>query len=216
MHTFISGLTSFLTPSIFPLFIAIPIIFEKFGNSLEKRRNNIIAFAVFTITIFLSKSLSLLLHNDLSFSNYNFYLDLIVDLLQVLFFIYFIVLVLKRPKKLNNKLWLRALSILGIGILSYELAQRSLGNSGPILGEVLISESFQEELYYSFWLCFTFSLGLILPFVLILFVAENYYKKMSSKKWWKIIQVCTVGWLFITAMINALYFIMILNTTNLP
>lgn len=215
MNTFISGLTSVLTPSVFPFLIIIPIIFEKLGNSDKKYGLNILFFGILTVVFFLLTTSSLVSNDDFASYSSNFYFELAVNLFQIIFLTWFILSFFKKFERINRNNLLIGFTFLGIGIFSYKLALSSLSSIGPILGMVMISGNLNEELNNTMWLLFTFSLGVIFPFIIILYLAKNQYEKINSKRWWKILQIIISGILLLKAFIGILYYIMILNTKNL-
>lgn len=216
MNTFISGLTSVLTPSVFPFLIIIPIIFEKLGNSDKKYALNILLFGILTVAFFLLTMSSLVSNDNLASYSSNFYFEFAVILFQIIFLSWFILTFFKKFERINRNNWLIGFAFLGIGIFSYRLALSSLSNIVPILGMVVISGNLNEEVNNTMWLLFTFSLGVILPFIIILYLAKNQYEKINSKKWWKILQLIISGILVLKVFIGILFYIMILNTKNLP
>jgi hypothetical protein len=197
----ISGLISILTPTVFPLLLIYFFIFAKFSRSSKGHWLNIallIILYLFTNYFLSSQVVSM---EMASFSILS-YLPLLItlEILTIIFAIwltgFLILMIEKRGINITNQIF----RYLGICVISFKLVFSSFSCMGPIIGAMLVggdSASFQTGLI-------GFSIGVIIPFVVILGFAQIIYKRNREKKWIKIPQV-VIGLILIVSSIFKLY-----------
>lgn len=199
---FISGLIAGLTPLVFPYLIITPSVFEKLGNSDKQYKTNISLFGLLTIAVYLfviSPLLTTEYINELIYSSSFIFL---IHGAQIIFLIWFLSTFVKKFQIANKGFWKQFFRFFGILVFSIRLAFGSLSAAGPLIGTILISNSTNQETTNTNGTLLAFSLGLVLPIIIILWLFAKKYSKLKLKKWWTVLQLIFAGILFLGSFIQ--------------
>lgn len=191
--TIISGLTALLTPVVFTIILQNFILFEKLGTTKKEYKANTLIFVLLTIIsitflfpkIFTDKELMGKLVN----SNTIDYL-LIFPLFILTIWISFSFI--EKLKFLTEGKYLNGFRFLGLTYFSFRLFIGSLSGIVPIMGMMLIDD---HRIYLA---SFGYSLGLTIPFLILMLLLANKYEHIRNKKWWKAIQIITLIFIVIS------------------
>ncbi len=202
MNTIIGGLISVLTPLVFPFLIIIPVIFEKLGKSQKQHKSNIFFFGCLTITFFVVIMNIFFQAEDMNMIVEDRRPETVLSFMQIIFLIWFLLSFFKPFEKLHQTPWLLIFSMIGIVVLSCKLALISMATAGPIIGSIIISEVTNNDATNVIRPLLGFSIGLIIPFMIVQYFIQRHYQNLSSKKWWKILQISVAVYLIGGAMIK--------------
>ncbi|WP_108808828.1 cytochrome c biogenesis protein CcdA [Aquimarina spinulae] len=199
---FISGVIAVLTPAVFPYLIITPLIFEKLKNSNRQHKINILLYTIITSLVFvyiLTQLISSRLLNEISFdSSYG----ILIHSSRILFLIWFLSSFTKKYQLLNFGTWMQFFRFLGLLIFSTQLALSAISSTGPILGTLMITNAENNDLISIIPILIAFSIGLILPFMTVLWIFTKKYDNLKLKKWWPNSQLITGGLLLLFSLVQ--------------
>lgn len=197
-----TGLIVVLSAAVFPFLITTSLLFEKLESSTKPSRINVWIFAsliisihVFGISQFLQRDKLVELSNASNFV-------LLLDGLQILFLIWFLSLFSEKYQFLNKGFWKSFFRFFGLLIFGFKLSLASLSGIGPLLGQLLLEKSSIENSTNTMAILFAFSVGLVLPFILILALLSSKYIQLRTKKWWRLSQLFAAVILLMSSILN--------------
>ncbi len=207
LTTLFGGLIAVLTPSVFPLLIALPILFEKLANPSKTYRSNILIFGAATVIVYQLVFPALLTISPPDKWSYPYVLNFLILVAQILFLLWFFSTFFEKFQAANKGIWQSLFRYLGIFIFSIQLTISSLPNIGPIANSMIISNSMNEETNLAMIALSGFSLGLVLPFLLVLWIFTKIYARINQKKWWIILQISVAGLLLLGSLMQLSLFL---------
>ncbi|MFA9371063.1 MAG: hypothetical protein ACERIH_05085 [Labilibaculum antarcticum] len=199
LTSFLAGFLSFLTLNMFLITLFLIIAFSNFRLT-TKNDKKYIALLCFSITGLYTIFGFCLIDNiyDLwIFYNPKGLLELIIFALNLIFSLWLTGFFRISLFNLDKNRLLKSLMILNIAVVFTLLSFRS---TGTIIGATLVSFSGSQNIISQVIPIIILSLGFVMPIGLILILLTRIIKKISEKKWWKIIQVIA-GVIFITMSI---------------
>ena len=210
LHTLVSGLVSVLTPGVFLFLLVTVVLFERIEYSSTQRKINPLLFSLFSvlIAVFLIPEIieSGNLNDDSSYI-------LLLDLLQITFLLWILSSFSAKYQLFHTQAWKQFFRFLGLLILSWRLVLVSLSSAGPILGAILIYNPETEEFPNTYGALLGFSIGLIIPFIVVLWLVSTKHHSLRSKSWWRMTQLITAGVLLTGLLMRLVNIICLLKKT---
>ena len=195
--SFIAGLLATLTINVFPLLIIYFILFEKLANSKRGYIKNVVRFIVILNITFLITGTAFYKMGRFEKLRIDKVLQYIyvLDFTTILFCIWHITrMVIKKSVPYIDTLFLW----LGVPLLSIILFVASFSALGPFYGNLIIANVNYITPIVIIPLSLCFSIGLTIPFAIVLFLGKHIYPKVIEKKWWMALQIAVgVSMIFI-------------------
>lgn len=200
---FLNGLVAVFTPAVFPLLIIISSVFEKLASTTKQYIINTLSFVLLTIVIYvLGVSQVIKMHHVFAFSDKTLNIIYLFKCLQLIFLVWYISTFSKKYQLLNRANWKQFFRFFGLFIYSFQLAFAAFSSSGPILGSILFLEPANENTPNVTEILLGFSIGLIIPFLFVLWYFSTNYNKLKHKKWWSITQLIIAIILLLDSLIQ--------------
>jgi len=197
----IGGLLSVLTPVVAFWLIFLIIAFNNFRLTTKRYIISLIGFGLVVIGsyviygILIPKTADLFLITD---SNVVFIV--LYTVLYIVFGLWIIGVITIKTNNIVIKQILRMLIVLIIGIV---FSYSAISNTDSIFWNIIVSDMSIDGLSSIIIPLTGFAFGLFISVGLILVLTSGLIKKLSEKKWWKIVKVSS-GSLFLVLFIIAL------------
>ena len=199
MYTISYGLASLLTPPVFHFILIVPILFERLGRTRNTHKTNIILFTLLTIVLFLAISSGL--SNKSSSMDFYKQLTTFANSCWLLGMMWLLLGFTKKFAFLQNHKIAPIINGFVIILFSFKLAMGSLASAGPLITPLIVSEVSNAKLITLITSMFWFVIGLLLPFMFILYLLQFKYNTLSSKKWWNILQIIIIILLIVNSVV---------------
>lgn len=200
---FLSGLTSILTPLVFPLFILYILLFSRLGNNSLEYRSNTVLFS-FLVIVFYYFVFSELLFSIETLSNYlnNENLERTIMIAQLVFLLLYLSQFISGIRIDFGNIGFKIYRVLAIIITSVNYSIMAFSGVGPLIGSVMVEEDSPEKMEQIKSILFSYSIGILFPLVLGLLIAIPLYKRLNNKKWWNVLLLVIVLILLIQLVYN--------------
>lgn len=195
----VSGLISVLTPGVFLFLVTTAFLFERLESSSRQGKINVVLFSIFTVIIYVFV-ISEVIKTD-SLTNNSSYI-LLLDYFLIAFLLWVLSSFFPKYQLIHTERWKQFFRFLGLLVLSCKLVLVSLSSAGPILGVILISNVAVEDLPNIYGSLLGFSVGLVIPFIIVLWLVSKKHNTLRGKKWWRTSQQITVGILLLYSLIQ--------------
>jgi len=204
----VTGLTSSLTPLVFPLLIMVLFVFEKMSTTNRQHYTNIALFSILVIGLYFIMSFRSSAINFVASTSELIITHFIIDFFAILFSIGLIFNF--RSYYSDKKLkWINPVfRFIGLFSISAKLAVTSLSSATLIISALLVSSNGESVSIINSLI--GFSIGLVIPFIIVLILAKSLYKKHKEKKWFRTIQAI-FGFLFIVYSVYSIWFMLYYN-----
>jgi cytochrome c biogenesis protein CcdA len=206
IQSLLTGFLSVLTPTVVFMIALLMISFNNFNTTTKGYLLNIIGFGTIIIGFFLL--LRLLVSNysiDIfSITNSNIGFKIVLTILQLVFglWIFGVLKIESKSVVIKRFLWVLIVVLTGI-IFSFS----TLSSTKPILGAIIVSSKSSDSLLSIFLPLFGFAFGLTVAVGLILILTSRLIKRLSNKKWWKIVQLAFGSLYLVLVIIGLISFI---------
>ena len=179
------GLKAMLTPTLFPLIFLHSFLILRLDTDNFKFKTNLKLYSIVLITWFLINSL--LTNCD------NFLLRFfeISKLFLAIFpFIYLLLIGVVIWEIVNEKFTIKKFRFLILIFLGTHLYFCSLSNTVPLM----VMNVIEKEIVFNIRVLLSFSIGLLIPFLLVTVILKTLSKNNVQSKIWKTIQVIGLLW----------------------
>lgn len=193
------GLICFLTPVVFSMFTHNIFLFEKLANTKKGHKINTWLFGLIVVGIYIGLS-QVISNNFIMELSKKKIVDFLITVPYLIFISYFLLTYVKKFEPFNKGILKTSFVILGITTSSFRLSVGALANIGPIITPIMASSP--ENTTNKLVSLLGFSIGLIIPFIILSYLVLKNYTKLKSKKWWVTIQMIIALYLTITTLVR--------------
>jgi len=201
------GLLSVLSGVVLFHILINGLVFSKLQSTKEQRWQNIIVFAV------LISIINLLLTRYIFNSNDDFEsiiktskkVLLWIEIMILPFFIWYLGTQVSRFKAFNQSPWKTIFRFWGLIAISIQFVSISFASTGPVLGSIIAGNISGQDQLPLYMIIFGFTLGLLIPTTLILWLFARKYEQWAEKKWWRILQITIGSLLILGTIIQIIY-----------
>ena len=179
------GLKAMLTPTLFPLIFLHSFLILRLDTDNFKFKTNLKLYSIVLITWFLINSL---LTNCDDFLLRFFEISKLF--LAIFPFIYLLPIGVVIWEIVNEKFTIKKFRFLILIFLSTHLYFCSLSNTVPLM----VMNVIEKEIVFNIRVLLSFSIGLLIPFLLVTVILKTLSKNNVQSKIWKTIQVIGLLW----------------------
>ena len=179
------GLKAMLTPTLFPLIFLHSFLILRLDTDNFKFKTNLKLYSIVLITWFLINSL---LTNCDDFLLRFFEISKLF--LAIFPFIYLLLIGVVIWEIVNEKFTIKKFRFLILIFLSTHLYFCSLSNTVPLM----VMNVIEKEIVFNIRVLLSFSIGLLIPFLLVTVILKTLSKNNVQSKIWKTIQVIGLLW----------------------
>lgn len=179
------GLKAMLTPTLFPLIFLHSFLILRLDTDNFKFKTNLKLYSIVLITWFLINSL---LTNCDDFLLRFFEISKLF--LAIFPFIYLLLIGVVIWEIVNEKFTIKKFRFLILIFLGTHLYFCSLSNTVPLM----VMNVIEKEIIFNIRVLLSFSIGLLIPFLLVTVILKTLSKNNVQSKIWKTIQVIGLLW----------------------
>ena len=179
------GLKAMLTPTLFPLIFLHSFLILRLDTDNFKFKTNLKLYSIVLITWFLINSL---LTNCDDFLLRFFEISKLF--LAIFPFIYLLLIGVVIWEIVNEKFTIKKFRFLILIFLGTHLYFCSLSNTVPLM----VMNVIEKEIVFNIRVLLSFSIGLLIPFLLVTVILKTLSKNNVQSKIWKTIQVIGLLW----------------------